>query len=285
MFCELSLFKCPVSCSCLIYAITCFSLPNNIAELDLGSSFLLLSVFKSKIISFHMFEHKLQNIQFTQLNVNNITSICPLLFLKNILLLNVAENHITALKQKCFSLTASLKCLNLSFNHIIHIETHSFYNLNHLRYIDLSNNPFVNLPSKCFSNIMVLRVLNLENIELKIVKTKIFISTNIKMIRNLDYKISCVISDNSFCTSYPPWYVSCSNILPGSTKEIYISISVLTIVLNILSILLQILRSQIKETNFQINMYVLNITDILCGTYLSINWVSDITLRDIYLNQ
>ena len=26
MFCELSLFQCPVSCSCLIYAITCFSL-------------------------------------------------------------------------------------------------------------------------------------------------------------------------------------------------------------------------------------------------------------------
>ena len=102
------------------------------------------------------------------------------------------------------------------------------------------------------------------------------------MIRNLDYKISCVITDNSFCTTYPPWYVSCSNILPGLTKGIYISISTMMMVLNILSILLQVLKSQIKETNFEINIYVLNFTDILCGTYLAIIWVSDSLLSDIY---
>ena len=130
---------------------------------------------------------------------------------------------------------------------------------------------------------MVLRVLNLENIKLRIAKTNSFYSTNIKMIRNLDYKVSCVISDNSSCTSYPPWYVSCSNILPGSTKGIYISISTLTIVLNILSISLQVLRSEMKEINLKINVYVLNFTDILCGTFLAIIWVSDILLEDIYL--
>ena len=102
------------------------------------------------------------------------------------------------------------------------------------------------------------------------------------MIRNLDYKVSCVITDNSFCTTYPPWYVSCSDILPGLMKKIYISISTLAVVLNILSILLQVLKSQIKETNFEINVYVLNFTDILCGTYLAIIWVSDALLKDIY---
>ena len=213
-----------------------------------------------------MFEQKLKNIQFNKLNINNIVSTCPLLFLKHILLLNVAENHITAIKQNCFSVSTILNNLNLSSNYVMHINTYAFHNLHHLRYIDLSNNPFVNLPSQCFSNLMVLRVLNLENIKLRIVKTNSFYSTNIKMIRNLDYKVSCVISDNSFCTSYPQWYVSCFNILPGSTKGIYISISTLTIVLNILSILLQVLRS---ETKFEINVYVLNFTDILCGTYLA----------------
>ena len=283
MFCELSLFKCPVSCSCLIYAITCFSLPNNITELDLISSLLSLSVFKSIIISFHIFDHKLQNIQFIQLNVNNITSICPLVFLKDIVLLNIAENYIAVLKEKCFSISTFLKSLNLSFNHVTHIETYSFYNLHHIKYIDLSNNPFVNLPSKCFSNLMVLRVLSLENIELRIIETNSLHSTNIKIIRNLDYKVNCVISDNYFCTSYPPWYISCTSILPSSIKVIYICISTLTIVLNILSILLQFLRSQMRKTNFQINVFLLNFTDILCGTYLAIIWVSDTLLMDIYL--
>ena len=177
LFCELSLFKCPVSCNCLIYAITCFSLSNNIEELDFSNSLLSLSVYKSKIVFFHMFEQKLKNMQFIKLNVNNIISICPLLFLKHVLLLNVAENHITTVKQNCFSVSTFLKSLNLSSNHVMHINTFAFHNLYHLRYIDLSNNPFINLPSQCFSNLMVLRVLNLENIKLRIVKTNFSIQS------------------------------------------------------------------------------------------------------------
>ena len=122
MFCELSLLKCPISCSCLLYAITCFFLSNNIEELDLSSSLLSVSVFKSKIVFFHMFEQKLKNIQIIKLNVNNIISICPLLFLKHILLLNVAENHITAIKQNCFSVSTILNSLNLSSNHVVHMS-------------------------------------------------------------------------------------------------------------------------------------------------------------------
>ena len=122
MFCELSLLKCPISCSCLLYAITCFFLSKNIEELDLSSSLLSVSVFKSKIVFFHMFEQKLKNIQIIKLNVNNIISICPLLFLKYILLLNVAENHITAIKQNCFSVSTILNSLNLSSNHVMHMS-------------------------------------------------------------------------------------------------------------------------------------------------------------------
>ena len=58
MLCELKSVQCPVPCSCLIYAITCADLPDNILLFHLSSFYFSVSIFKSKISSLDIFEHK-----------------------------------------------------------------------------------------------------------------------------------------------------------------------------------------------------------------------------------
>ena len=132
---------------------------------------------------------------------------------------------------------------------------------------------------------MALQVLNLNNIKFTHVQRNSFFSTNVKFIKTSDYKITCVNPVTSFCTSYPPWFVSCSDILPSmSIKTMYINISLLTIGLNILSILLHVLKLH-KRISQTIPVIVIgqNFSDSLCGIYLTIIWVSDILLKGFYL--
>ena len=286
MFCELKGLQCPASCSCLIFAITCVSLPYDISQFDLGGSYLAISIFESKIMSIDIFKHKLENINSMQLPGNSITSVCPMLSLRYLFLLDVSDNHIVEVKGKCFSVSQNLKSIHLNNNNIIYLNSFSFHDLYHLRFLNLSNNQFTYLPSKCFSTLLSLKVLNLGNIIFEGIDANSFFSTNVKLISTLDYKISCVSPDNCYCTSYPPWYKACSHILPSaSMKAIYITISILIIYLNIMCILMQILKSQNKNINknFQIKVIGLNFSDILCGIYLSAIWVSDMRLKGIYL--
>ena len=194
--------------------------------------------------------------------------------------------QIVEVKGNCFSSSKYLKSIHLNNNHIIYLNSFAFHDLYHLIFLNLSSNQFIFLSSKCFSNLLHLKVLWIENITFKDIKTNSFSSTNVKLIINLDYKISCVSPDNSYSTSYPPWYESCYHILPGtSMKAIYIIISILTISLNIMCMLIQVLKLQKRNRNqnFQIQVIGLNLSDILCGIYLLGIWISDMILKGIYL--
>ena len=231
-----------------------------------------------------MFEYIFENSQFIKLPGNNISSICPVHFLKNAILLDLQFNKLIGVKQRCFPTSTFLKSISLNNNHILYLHIYSFQNLNYLKYLNLSVNPFVNLPSKCFSGVLNLKILNLVGITFRNVEGDSFISSHVKVIETLDYKISCIVSEKSFCSSYPPWYISCSDILPGKLlKIIYVIISMFTVTLNILSILLQVSRKDSKEYAFKITVIGLNFTDILCGFYLTGIWVSDVFFQGVYL--
>ena len=282
-FCELKLIQCPEPCNCLIFAITCFQLSYNMSLLDHSNTYLAVSIFDSKLISLRIFEHRFQSIKFIKMPNNSIILLCPVQFLMNLVLLDISDNFIDEIKQKCFSLSNLLKCINLSKNQIVSLSTYAFQNLYHLRFLNLSSNPLTNLPSKCFSSVTDLKVLNLKNVKFMSVEPNSFMSTYVKIIINKDYKISCISPDNSICTSYPPWFVSCSDTLPGVViKAIFMIISIFTICLNMLSILLALLNRD-KIQHFQIIVIALNFSDMLCGIYLAWIAVSDILFKGIYL--
>ena len=67
-------------------------------------------------------------------------------------------------------------------------------------------------------------------------------------------------------------------------KAMYIGMSLLTICLNILSMLMHISKLQKRMgQNFQIIVVALNFSDNLCAIYLTIIWVSDMLFKDMYL--
>ena len=282
-FCDLNSIQCPVSCSCLIYSIKCVELPYHTSPFTQSDSYISVSIFKSNI-TLDIFTNKLENVKYVQIPGNSITSLCPLNFLKYISVLDISNNIIEDIESKCFSLSTLLHSIYLNNNFIIHIDEYAFHNLYYLMFLNLSSNPLTNLPSKCFSNILTLKVLNVQNVIFDNIDPNSFSSTNVKLIWTHDYKMNCISPENSICTSYPPWYVSCSDILPGTAmKELFRSISILTISLNILSISLALLYLQKKYQNFQIIVIGLNLSDILCGIYLMGIWISDVTFKGVYL--
>ena len=286
MFCDLKSVQCPESCNCLIYALTCTKLGKvSRLPIDLLAPFLKLTISESIIETLCIFENKLKDIHFVYLPKNNIKNICPLLFLKKLLLLDLQFNYLLQIKEKCFSASIFLRCLRLNNNYIAYINIYSFHDLHNLKFLDLSSNPFVTLPSKCFYGLLSLKVLHFGNITFKKVHVAAFTYSNVKIIKTLDYKLNCISSHDTYCTANPSSYVICSGILPGrSIKVIYIIVSLSSIFLNILSVLIHVKKNQGNDF-FKIKVIELNFTDMLCGLYLLNMWLSDLIFQSTHFIQ
>ena len=282
MLCDFKLIQCPVSCRCLMYAITCFRINFKIFQTNLLALFLKVTISESLIDPLNIFEQKLQDLYFIYLPKNDIKTICPLLFLNKVLLLDLQFNSLLQIKEKCFSACIFLRCLNLNNNNITYLNIYSFYDLHDLRFLNLSGNSFFVLPSKCFYALLSLKVLHFGKIQFKEIYVGAFIYSNVKIIMTLDYKLSCISPHDTYSTSHPPWYISCSDILPGRLiKAIYITISLSTIFLNFLSILLQVKKKQGNEI-FKTYVIGLNLSDSLCGVYLFNMWLSDQIVQSMH---
>ena len=286
MFCDLKSVQCPESCNCLTYALTCAKLAKfSRLQTELFAPLLKVTISESIIQTLSIFEHKLQDIYFVYLPKNNIKNICPLFFLKKLLLLDLQFNYILQIMEKCFSVSIFLRCLRLNNNNIAYLNIYSFHDLHYLRFLDLSSNPFITPPSKCFYGLLSLKVLHFGNIRFKEVHVTAFTYSNIKIIKTLDHKLSCISLDDTYCTANPPLYIICSDILPGiSIKVIYIIVSLSAISLNILSVLLHVKKNQGNDF-FKIKVIELNFTDILCGLYLLNMWLSDLIFQSTYFVQ
>ena len=102
----------------------------------------------------------------------------------------------------------------------------------------------------------------------------------------MDYKIACIIQKETYCTNYPPWYVSCYDIIPHTfLKTVFLSMSILVTGLNVLSIFVQLIKLHGSQINaiFKIKEIGHNLSGILCDLYLTGIWLSDILLEDMYL--
>ena len=285
MFCKLKAVQCPIVCNCLLFAITCQGFVLTNVETRVLYFFTAVAFMNTNISRFQNIELYFENNYCVQLSKSNITSICPLQFLINLRLLNLNLNMLTEISQRCFEVAIFLKYLSLNSNVIMHLNAYSFSNLRYLNYLDLSHNPFTRLPSKCFWRLHSLKLMDLENTYLKLLDDKSFVFVNVRVIKSQDHKLNCICPKYALCTSHLPWYVSCSDILPiFLLKLFYLIISLLTIVLNIGSVVLQLLTlDQQKSGEFKIKVIGLNLSDKLCGCYLIIIWFSDVIFKGVHM--
>ena len=102
MFCELKSIQCPISCNCLIFAITCNRVILNNLQFNILALHLSIFISESNLNSLSIFDYKLQHVHIIHLPRNNLNSICPVLFLGSLLLLDLELNVIT--KRMFFSI-------------------------------------------------------------------------------------------------------------------------------------------------------------------------------------
>ena len=261
------MFKCSLSCQCLLYAILCLNVSNNNIDTLHLSFYSYLHISYSEIYSLKSLKSSLIHTKIVQVQNNGIKEICNIIPSRNILLFNLGYNFLKNIKRNCLETLYLLKILCIHNNYITFLERHSFYNLTNLTLSNISNNPLKNMPElfKICSNIDVLYI---KNTSFRQVNIKSSNEVNIKFIVTNDYHICCITSLRTLCTAKKPWYISCSDILPNHTiKFFFILIAPLVLFLNVVSIVLHILSWQSNKAYSLIALSI-NINEILCDLYL-----------------
>ena len=145
-----------------------------------------------------------------------------------------------------------------------------------LNVLDLSLNPVTSILTHCFSILPFLKVLILKNVPAKRVSTNIFFDTYVKVIVTTNDHISCVNPEVTLSASYPYWYL-CSGILPAKWMQILIFlVSLLIVFTSTINIYNQMKLVNMKHTDKPI-VIAISICDFLCGLYLCIILIADIT--------
>ena len=121
------------------------------------------------------------------------------------------------------------------------------------------------------------------NVNLMEIDVKALKESQINEIITENYHLCCISPDKTLCTAHKLWYISCSDILPKmSMKVIYISVSILVILLNLCSSVIHVLNRK-SNPLFSVSVISVNFSDILCGVYYTTIWIADLVFNDKFL--
>lgn len=147
----------------------------------------------------------------------------------------------------------------------------------------LSNNPIAFISSNFIYNTCEWLIVKLQNINLIYFDKHVFSGLSIQLLETTDYRLCCIVSTNTKCTSNIPWYKSCQNLLPnGSIKLTFIVISVVIILENFLTILLHMKLEGMSDT-YRKTVVIINLNDMICGIYLTLIWGADTYFGDSFM--
>ena len=111
--------------------------------------------------------------------------------------------------------------------------------------------------------------------------------TSLRLVVTDQYKLCCFLPEQSTCSISLPWYASCDNLLPNfSLKVLFQTFSIKMLVLNTVSICLQILSYKLKlQKNASNGMLVgfVNLSDIFCALPLLIVWIFDLIYLEMFI--
>ena len=125
-----------------------------------------------------------------------------------------------------------------------------------------------------------LYLLALQNNTMQTILVKTFHRLKLSNIISDDYKVCCAVPDGTNCPTKPPWYKSCSNLLPNTILNVFFFVlSVVIIIANILSTILRrvsFVKGFDQSGAFGMAVSFVNVTDILYGIYLLILCIADL---------
>ena len=280
--CEVKDITCPVNCQCLSLAISCRQ--GNLPAAKI-LPFMYISLNNSNDITFIDVITRSPNVNYLKLRFNNIQiqDICNCLRCGHLLVFDVAFNFTEIIRQQCFHGYYPLTALNLNDNLIKYIEDKSFTKLHNLKFVNLSNNNILNVPQFIFSSTQLMNTISIKNNPLRSIHENALQNVNVKIIESTSYQICCIVHQAK-CNAKKPWYISCSDLLStGTIKFIYILMSIFIMFVNTLSICSHVILRK-SNTSYFITVASVNITDMLCGLYLCIIWITDLYFKGKFIS-
>ena len=279
--CELKHQKCPVKCACLALAIECFNLDNYVFNTKFYP-YISVSIFFSHSMRLETAMSSFTRVKYLILRHNGISNVCNIHASYSLNSLDLSYNGADTIKKHCFMNLNSVKSIMLNNNCIASVKTHAFYNLFYLKILDLSNNFLIKLSANIIKGSFNLKLFILKNVSVNYFDKKLFEGVHFDIIDTNDYRLCCAATPHSVCTTKVPWHNSCYNLLPNSMMRwSFIITSILIIVINGISITIYI-RVRSNKAYF-VCVIAVNISDILCGVYLGIIWISDILFEEEFV--
>ena len=272
ILCGLKDTKCPKMCSCLTYALYCKTVPLNI--LPFTYPFMSVSLIKVNFVLSKSFAQYFPKCFYINLNRNNLSDVCNNYFSSTVIILDVRFNPVKHIVKGCFMSLFGLKGVYLDYNNIVSLSSLSFVNLPSLKVISLSNNPL-----QIFGNNIEVESPNIQVVSIKNVSL-----ANLHALKCLEVEIRdtsdfhhCCLASNLKCTQSIPWYISCSDLLPTIYMKVsFIGMTIFIMVTNSLSILICI-KINSSGKSFSKMVFSISLTDLFCGIYLSIIWITDLS--------
>ena len=189
--------------------------------------------------------------------------------------MDAAFNSISILLSNCFGKSTKMKTIKLNSNKIKIIQQNTFFNLTSLISVSLANNLLVEIPPCMIMKSNNLIILSLANNSLSSISSNSFESFVVRFFLTHDHKVCCVLSENIKCPTKPPWYKSCSNLLPNSyLKILFYSLSILILTVNIVAVLYQ--QCIKSKRAFDIIVKYVNLSNLLCGAHISVLSIADL---------
>ncbi len=287
MLCELHHVACPEGCYCLALAILCKSKLKGLLQkiypyhhVELEDPFLHVLNLK-----------KFVNVTLLILKNTHLNDVCIFTFGESLCHIHVNRNNASLIRKSCYAKLDHLKDASLVDNSITDIESESFYNLPSLVMVNLSSNPLSAFHADIFVN-TTLHTLSLQDTFLVEIVFDSFQIATLKIVEADDYRICCIVPNDTDCDAGTLWYNSCNKLLPNTALTVvYLVVVILITLLNLFSIIL--LLTQIKsKQNYVVGALPLNAVDLLWGIYLLIlciaNWYFGehfVIKQDMWLSQ
>ena len=263
-FCSLNEVPCPKRCFCLSFAVKCTNLTGKQNTIINNLPFHVVNIINCSRIFTLRFLQKTPMFSIIVVKYNHLDQLCFLFkYPHHCSALDFGSNNIHLIERNCFNKAPLLHTIKLDHNKIFYLSKKGFWNLHSLKHLDLSSNPLTKLVSDMIVDCNNIVFLFLHNIHLLQTNKDVFVDLRLKMLNTTDYRLCCLIEDETECTSIKPQYVSCNDFVgPTRIKICYSCISFTIISLNLIYFILQII---LPINPFKIITICITLTDFSYG--------------------
>ncbi len=218
---------------------------------------------------------------FTHLSVIHIVNdsfehVCACSFPPKLMFFDAEHTAVTRIVSKCFSHLATLLLVSLTYNKIDSVASYGLESLDQLKLVNMSQNPIDYLSKYFMIDCPKITILSLQGTHVTLKDATAVSELSLYFLEVSTFHMCCFAHFETKCRLKPPWYKSCSRLIPNNAiRVLFICVSVCALICIVASLSLHIANRMKHPKEFTVSVIFVNANDALCFVYLMIIWVSD----------